>query len=99
MQNLQDRLHEYITAREHAEKKGPPAESTFKRDNYVHTERKSYSRASSGRLDPSRGNRRLTFGPNASMKQYEFGGANPHTGTAEALVANMKQMPATRHYD
>ena len=33
------------------------------------------------------------------MKQYEFGGAKPHTGTAEALVANIKQMPVTRHYD
>ena len=61
VQNLRGRLHEYLTAREHAEKKGPPAESTFKRDNYVHTERKSYSGASSGRFDPPRGYRRPTL--------------------------------------
>lgn len=36
---------------------------------------------------------------NTSMKQNEFDGARPHTGTAEALVVNMKQMPVTRHYD
>lgn len=40
-----------------------------------------------------------TYGSNTSMKQNEYDGARSHSGTAEALVVNMKQMPVTRHYD
>ena len=100
VESLRANLHEYVTAREHAEKKGDQADTIFKRSGQSRSEgRTRFIPTVNGRSNQHRYDGRPTSGSNTAVKQTGWGGAKPHTGSAEALVVNTKQTSATRYYD
>ena len=97
--SLRDKLLEYITAREHSEKKDNSTDSLFKRNNPPVTEhrtRPNYGKDYSKRNFPSRSDGKTLFDPATSVKQSS---SKSFLGSAEALVVNTKQQPTTRYYD
>ena len=102
MENLRIKLHEYVTAREHAEKKDDQRETTFKRDNHSHPERRTTQgpNANTGfRANQPQGGGKQMHRPNTAGKQASSDWGRPKLGSAEALVANTKQTSVTRFYD
>ena len=101
---LRHRLHDYITAREHAEKKDNAAESQIWKRNQSQTDRKprgvpfEYSR---NRDLKYRSDKNSVFVPLSKEKQMVKKSNQIHTSanSAEALVANQKQHSVTRFYD
>ena len=97
--SLRDKLLEYITAREHSEKKGNSTGSLFKRNNPPVTEhrtRPNYGKDYCKRNFPSRSDGKKLFNHATSAKQSS---SKSFLGSAEALVVNTKQQPTTRSYD
>ena len=80
---LRARLHEYVVAREKAEKK---TESRFNNNNRSYLQRPQDRTKSNGT-------------PGSKVKANSWNHTSITTGSAEALVANNKQNPASRHYD
>ena len=102
VENLRIKLHEYVTAREHAEKKDDQRETNFKTDNQSHPERRTTQgpNANTGfRTNQPRGGGKPMHGPNTAGKQASSDWGRPKLGSAEALVANTKQTSVTRFYD
>ena len=100
VESLRAKLHEYVTAREHAEKKGHQTDGAFQRSGQFRSEGKQrFGPTRNGRNSHQRSEGRTFFSSNTSMRQTASGGVKPHTGSAEALVANTKQSSETRYYD
>ena len=97
--SLRDKLLEYITAREHSEKKANSADTSFKRNTPPvpeHRTSPNYSKDYSKINFPSRSDGKTLFNPATSAKQSS---SKSFLGSAEALVVNTKQQPNTRYYD
>ena len=100
VESLRAKLHEYVTAREHAEKKGHQTDGAFQRSGQFRSEGKQrFGPTRNGRNSHQRSEGRTFFSSNTSMRQTASGGVKSHTGSAEALVANTKQSSVTRYYD
>ena len=100
VESLHAKLHEYVTAREHAEKKGHQTDEAFQRSGQFRSEGKQrFGPTRNGRNSHQLSEKRTFFSSNTSMRQAASGGVKPHTGSAEALVANTKQSSETRYYD
>ena len=83
---LRGRLHEYVVARKKAEKKNKPTESRVNNNNRSYPHRPQDRTKSNGT-------------PGSKVKANSWNHTSITTGSAEALVANNKQNPASRHYD
>ena len=95
---LRERLHKYITAREHAEKKDTQAESTVPRHNNprpADVRPKSFQNLNKANRtnQPKKGGNQMS-GNRVSSYQIPSSAA-----TAEALVANTNQTSENRFYD
>ncbi|MCG7879441.1 MAG: hypothetical protein N0C90_24385, partial [Candidatus Thiodiazotropha endolucinida] len=98
--SLRYRLHEYITAREHSEKKGNSTESLFKRNNQTQPDNRPRSgpaMSNNSRQFYNQTDRKTPFSPPSQGKQASS--SKSFIGSAEALVANTNQPSATRYYD
>ena len=97
---LRVKLHEYITARENAEKKDAKTDTRLPRNSPSNFEGKPRFGPGANRRSDQHDwgtQRRLnTIGKGAAS---EFVGAKQHTGSAEALVANTKQPSGPRYFD
>ena len=97
---LRDKLLEYITAREHSEKKGNnSADSLFKGNTPPPSENRR--RFNSGVWNSksnflNHSNVKKRFNPVTHAKQNS---SKTFLGSAEALVVNTKQQPTTRYFD
>lgn len=102
VETLRIKLHEYVTAREHAEKKGAQSDSTFKKTNPFRLERKATPGliTNSGfRPNQPQCGEKSMYRPNSIGKQNFIDRSRQLAGSAEALVVNTKQKSVTRFYD
>ena len=104
VENLRIRLHEYVTAREHAEKKDEATSRRANGDNNSRSDRgpKSGTGAYSGnRRHQMTGGQKL-FGSynNVNKSNYrEWSGRQGSIGSAEALVVTTNKSNPPRYYD
>ena len=102
VETLRIKLREYITVREHAEKKDDQSGSAFKRDKPSRLERKSTPgpNANPGfRTSQARNGGKSVYGPNPADKQVFSDRSRQKLGSVEALVVNIKPTYVTRFYD
>ena len=104
VENLRARLHEYVTAREHAEIKDEVTNRRPNGDNNFRSDRgpKSGAGAYSGnrRQQPTGGQKTIGSYNNANkLDSREWSGRQGSMGSAEALVATTNKSTPPRYYD
>ena len=100
VESLRARIDEYVTAREHAERKDDKDDTKFKKSGQSRLGgRTRFSHSMNTRPKQTYFDRRHPASYNTFVKQESWGGAKSLTGSAEALVANTSQSSVTRFYD
>ena len=104
VENLRARLHEYVTAREHAEKKDNLTNVKSNGDTHLRSDKGLKSGPSThfgNRRSHPTGDQKTMYSSSNAKKQVprEWGGKQGSMGPAEALMTNTNKTTSARYYD